>query len=125
MFSTENRPTGIIRTLPTLYGNERNIALRKYTRSVTALERGEIEAIYVALAQVPRIEILHVYLLIDGEIQVRLNLAGYVPGDARACWDDTIRRPKIWAMCTGPVSRPPVVIKRRGFQGFRYTHDLW
>jgi hypothetical protein len=64
-------------------------------------------------------------LLIDGEIKVRLNIAGYQPGEARECWDDTIRQPKYWVECTGPVSFPPEPIKRRGFQGFRYTEDLW
>lgn len=64
-------------------------------------------------------------MIIDGEIRVRLNIAGYEPGDARACWDNTIRKPKFWAICTGPVSRAPEPIRRRGFQGFRYTEELW
>ena len=46
------------------------------------------------------------------------------PGRVHNC-SGTIRQPKVWAICTGPVSRPPEPIKRRGFQGFRYTEDLW
>ena len=64
-------------------------------------------------------------LIVDSEIQLRLNIAGYEPGDSRKCWDETIRRPKFWAVCTGPVSRPPERMLRRGFQGIRYTEDLW
>lgn len=123
--STTIRPTGIIRTLPSLYQDAGNVGHRKYTRAVRALEQGEIDAIYIALAAVPKTEVLHIYLLIEGQIQVRLNIAGFEPGDARACWDNTIRRPKVWAVCTGPVSRPPEPMKRRGFQGFRYTEELW
>lgn len=81
--------------------------------------------IYIALQSVPKVEVLHMYLLIEGEIKVRLNIASYEPGDARECWDRTIRRPKVWAVCTGPVSRPPEPMKMRGFQGFRYTGELW
>lgn len=121
----KTRPTGIIRTLPSLYMDDKNVGHRKYVRSVAALERGQINAIYIALAAVPTYEVLHMYLLIEGEIKLRMNIAGYEPGDARACWDETIRRPRVWAVCTLPVSRPSEPIKRRGFQGFRYTENLW
>jgi hypothetical protein len=89
------------------------------------LERGSIEAIYIALQCKPRVEVLHMYLLVNGRVEVRLNIAGYLPGDERECWDEKIRKPKYWAVCTGPVSRPPEPIKFRGFQGIRYTGDLW
>jgi hypothetical protein len=118
------RPTGIIRTLPSLYGDE-SVGARQFHRSIKLLEQEKLPAVYIALAQMPKLEVLYMYLLVDGEITVRLNIAGYEPGDARECWDKTIRQPKFWAECTGPVSRPPEPIKRRGFQGFRYTEDLW
>ena len=119
------RPTGIIRTLPSLYAESKSISRRRYELSIAGLKNGVIPAIYIALAQMPKIEVLYMYLLIDGEIKVRLNIAGYEDGTARECWDKTIRKPKYWAICTGPVSHPPEPIKRRGFQGFRYTKDLW
>lgn len=118
------RPTGIIRTLPSLYGDEKTGAVR-YAEAILQLEREQIPAIYIALQAVPKYEVLHMYLLVDGEINIRLNIAGYEPGDARKCWDETIRQPKFWATCCAPVSRPLEPIKRRGFQGFRYTEDLW
>jgi hypothetical protein len=120
----ESRPTGIIRTLPSLYGDA-SIGAKRYHKSIELLDAGRLPAIYIALQCVPRVDVLHMYLLIDGEIQVRLNIAGYEPGDARECWDETIRKPKVWALCTGPVSRPPEPITRRGFQGIRYTEELW
>lgn len=118
------RPTGIIRTLPSLYGDS-SVGAKRCADSIKALESGNIDAIYIALAQVPKIEVLHLYLLIDGQINVRFNIAGYEPGNAAKCWDGTIRQPKIWVTCTAPVSRPTEPIYRRGFQGFRYTEDLW
>jgi hypothetical protein len=119
----KERPTGIIRTLPSL-GPE-HIGKKRYEASLKALERGHDLMIHIALSAIPKVEVLHMYLLVGGEIQVRLNIAGYKPGDAHECWDGEIRQPKFWAVCTGPVSRPPETMKRRGFQGFRHTGDLW
>ncbi len=118
------RPTGIIRTLPSLYGMDSPGSVR-YKSSIAALARGRLDAVYIALQAKPRVDVLHMYLIIDGVIHVRLNIAGYLPGDERECWDRTIRKPKLWAVCTGPVSKPPEKILRRGFQGIRYTEDLW
>jgi hypothetical protein len=73
------------------------------------------------MAQLPKTEVLYMYLLIEGQIRVRLNIVEYVPGTSEICWDATIRQPKHWAVCGGPVCRPPEKIYRKGFQGFRYT----
>ena len=119
------RPTGIIRTLPSLYSDNKSQGFRRYVRDLRDLEQEKIPAIYIAMAQVPKIEVLHMYLLIEGLIRVRMNIVEYALGDAAICWDSTIRQPKYWAVCSGPVSRPDHRIERRGFQGFRYTEDLW
>ena len=120
---TQIRPTGIIRTLPSLQPGE--VGRKRYEASVKALDAGKIEAIYIAMQSIPTKDILHMYLLVEGKIGVRLNIAGYIDGDERECWDRSIRKPKYWAVCTGPVSRPDEPIHRRGFQGFRYTENLW
>lgn len=119
------RPTGIIRTLPSLYADSENVGREQYETSIKLLEAAKIPAIYIALQAIPTIEVLHLYLLVDGKIEVRLHIATYIPGDERECWDKAIRKPKFWAVCTAPVSRPSEPIPRRGFQGFRYTEDLW
>lgn len=121
----KERPTGIIRTLPSLYADPENIGRKRYEASMKALERGKLDSIFIALQAIPKVEVLHIYLVIEGEVKVRLNIAGYEPGSAEECWDRTIRQPKFWAICTGPVSFPPEPIKMRGFQGFRYTTGLW
>jgi hypothetical protein len=120
------RPTGIIRTLP---GNgPDDPAIELFEDSIARLEKGGDNPIYIAMSQKPTHDVLHLYLVIGGEIKVRLNIAGYEDGaevEPLECWDGVTRRPKFWAVCTAPVSRPPEPIKRRGFQGFRYTTDLW
>jgi len=119
------RPTGIIRTLPSLYNDDGNVGYRRYVRSIRELEKEIIPAIYIAMAQLPKIEVLNMYLLIEGQIRVRLNIVEYVAGTSEICWDSTIRQPKFWAVCSGPVSKPPEKILLKGFQGFRYTEGLW
>jgi hypothetical protein len=121
----KDRPIGIIRTLPSLYGDSQNVGYRRYVRAIRELEADVIPAIYIAMAQLPKVDVLHMYLLIEGEIRVRLNIVEYIAGTEEICWDAKIRQPKYWAVCSGPVSKPPERMKRRGFQGFRYTQELW
>src|SRR4051812_45272589 len=106
-----DRPTGIIRTLPSL--EEGSVGHRRMTEAFAKIEKNGDGEIYIALSQMPKIEVLHIYLLISGEIKCRLNIAGYVDGDKRQCWDSSFRKPKYWAICTAPLSRPQEPIKRR------------
>jgi hypothetical protein len=119
------RPTGIIRTLIPRHDDAENNGRAGYESAIKALEAEEIPAIYIALSAKPKVEVLHMCLLIQGKIEARLNIAGYKPGDASECWDGVVRQPACWAVCTGPVSRPSESLPKRGFQGFRYTPDLW
>lgn len=111
--------------MPSLYSDRGNVGYRRYVRAIRELEQEIIPAIYIAMAQLPKTEVLHMYLLIEGQIRVRLNIVEYIAGTEEICWDSTIRQPKWWAVCSGPVAKPPQEIKRRGFQGFRYTEELW
>ena len=120
-----NLPTGFIRTLPPFYGDAKTAAGRAHRRTLKKMETDDSVYLYIALSQQPRQEVLHVYLCIAGQINLRLNLAGYESGDARKCFDGSMRTPACWAICTGPVARPPEPIQRRGFQGIRYTEELW
>jgi len=132
----KERPTGIIRTLPYFgaggSGDKANDAMgqayRRMMRSFKALERGECLQILIAFEQKPTIEVLHCYILVGGEIRVRANIASWESGDSIGglhCWDDTTRHPKWLAVLTGPVVWPDEPVKRRGFQGFRYTEELF
>lgn len=121
------RPTGIIRTLPRLYAKNDEAAYANMLNAYEDLAAGRIDELYIALAQKPTQPVLHMYVLIDGKIICRMNIASYVEGGEKAveCWDQTSRAPAFWAVCTTPISFPSEPILRRGFQGFRYTEDLW
>jgi hypothetical protein len=124
---TDQRPTGIIRTLPTLYASKDNVGYERMLTSFEALAAGQIPAIYIALDKKPKTDVLHIYILIEGKIICRMNISGYESGAESAvkCWDDTVRQPNWWVECSAPISFPPSEIKMRGFQGFRYTQELW
>lgn len=135
-FKRPQRPTGIIRTLP-YFGSKdsehdaphaTNKAYQRMMRTLRAIEKGTAEHFYVAFAQRPTTTVLHCYLICGGEVRVRANIAEWIPGDKMGkveCWDDSSRQAKWWAVLTGPISWPPEKMLRRGFQGFRYTEDLW
>ena len=117
-------PTGIIRTLPSLYADPKSPGCRQYRATMSRMERDADATMAIALAQQPKQDVLHLYLVIGGRIDARFTLVCYESGDQRECWDRTIRQPKVWAICAG-LERPPHEIPYKGFQGMRYTHDLW
>lgn len=98
---------------------------KHYARAVQRLRMGDDGPIYIALSQMPAKDVLYICIIIDGRIRIRLNIAGYEPGDRRKCWDESYKTPKVWAICTGPAVKPPEKLFMRGFQGIRYTEDLW
>jgi hypothetical protein len=134
-FPTPQRPTGVIRTLPYFGSSDdkhgREAMKRAYARmmhSFRSLESGAIECVYIAFPQKPTIEILHCYLIVGGKVRVRANISHWIPGDQMGeveCWDDSTRNAKWWTALTAPVSWPDEDVLRRGFQGFRYTEELW
>ena len=118
-------PSGIIRTLPSLWADPGNPGYRALLEAIKDCERNEAAHFRIALDRKPKFELLHLYLLVGGEINYRFVFVGCEPGSAAECWDPSYPRPKFWAVCTGPVERPPEPIRQRGFQGFRYTDTLW
>lgn len=127
-----NRPTGIIRTLPyfgahTASDEAMNRAYERMMSAFACMESGEDASVSIALAQKPTIEVLHCYILIQGHVIVRANISHFEPGKGHALksWDGRLLCPKWWAVLTAPISYPPEPIRMRGFQGFRYTEDLW
>jgi len=123
------RPTGIIRTLP--YGpNHRASVMRaayeKMVRGLERVNRFDSAHVLIGMQQRPKIEVLHCYVLIEGRIIGRANIAEYLEQlPAVECWDGTTRVHKYWAVLTAPYLPAPTTIKMRGFQGFRYTESLW
>jgi hypothetical protein len=122
-------PTGIIRTLP--YGaHSSEEALRhayhKLMRGLQRLNREDSYYVLLGMSAQPRLDVLHCYLIIEGKVIGRARIAGYETNLRTVrCWDDTTRTYKVWAILSAPYEPAPETILRRGFQGFRYTVELW
>lgn len=69
--------------------------------------------------------ILYVYLCIGGKIRYRCIYAGCQPGSTITFSDKRTITAKAWILLAGPVERAPYVIKKQGFQGFRYSPKLF
>jgi hypothetical protein len=123
-------PTGFIRTLP--YGPNHDeqglrLAYERMRRSLARLNSADTTAhVLIGLSTQPLKDVLHVYLIVEGRVVGRARLAGYVAERGPVqCFDGTTRTYPVWAELVGPYEPAPAEIKRRGFQGFRYTTDLW
>src|SRR5688572_12292887 len=73
----------------------------------------------------PKHDVLYIYLCIGGKIRFRVRYAGS-EGEREQMFDDgRVMYGKAWIIGCGPVERAPYKIERKGFQGFRYTQELW
>lgn len=123
----KERPTGIIRTAPFLQGGN-TMPYRRMMQGLNALNEYDDALFYFGLAQKPVQDVLHFYILVAGRIIGRCNIAtwlDHMPEDTEPCDPDNMPACKHWAVLTRPFVRPPHKIYMRGFQGFRYTGDLW
>lgn len=82
------------------------------------------------LTNLPKHDVLYVYLVFAGEVQYRCILVNYERDTSKSFKDS--RDQKIrhftkcnWVLFTGPVVRPNPPIPMKGFQGFRYTDKLF
>lgn len=78
-----------------------------------------------SLSAVPKINVIHFYLLIDGRIRFRANISQITGEEIITFADGRTIHGKAWAEVTGPVIRAPRRIEMKGFRGFRYTEELF
>ncbi len=131
----KERPTGIIRTLPYFGAGDTNeaktkrLAYRRMMKAFKRIEKGGDEYVRIAFSQMPTQDVLHCYILVEGQIRVRANIGWWERGTGEhvESWDGhDLSSAKYWAILTGPVEYPPEPIHRKGFQGLRYvTEPLW
>jgi hypothetical protein len=114
------RPIGIIKTLPssTYWSNEFEKDLMKLNNDPDAYWIFSING-------KPKYEVLYFFILINGSIRFRGNIAGYKEiKKPITCFDGSIRTSKLWVIITAPIVKLKP-IKMKGFQGFRYTEKLF
>lgn len=79
-------------------------------------------------AGIPKIPVKYCYLVFQGKIQYRTEIARFERNKSMEFNDGGITRVfrhKNWVWLQGPVERAPRDIPRKGFQGFRYSEWLF
>ena len=119
--------TGIIKCLPKKWYDE--VGGEDYlNRTFKRISNNPDYWFQMSLGGKPKYEVLHFYLLINGLLRYRLNIAEIMPGGTVTFKDRKIPQTwtaRYWAILTAPVVEPSEPIKMKGFQGFRYTDNLF
>lgn len=98
---------------------------RHWLRNFLETMDSESGVYWFRMANQPKIQPLHVYLCIGGKIRYRAKCVDAM-GPAEVTFNDGREMyGKAWVRICGPVERPPEPIPRKGFQGFRYTEELF
>ena len=113
------RPEGIIKTLPaSAYWTV------DFEKEFVELNNNPEKYWIFSIGGKPKYEVLYFYILINGAVRFRGNIAGYknVKYPVK-CFDGHVIRSRLWVIVTAPIIKlKPVQMK--GFQGFRYTQKL-
>jgi len=116
--------TGIIKTMPADWCWECKMTDDEFQKRIDAMNRFDFHW-WFSLSGRPRYDVLHFYLLMRGRIWFRANIVSLEGPQSLDCEDGTTRFGRCWAMLGPPIVHPPREIRMKGFQGFRYTGDLW
>jgi hypothetical protein len=117
--------TGIIKTMPANWLKDVPGGVERWERSVFSMNGSDKFQWRFNLPGRPRFDVLHFYLLMGGIIRFRANIISYDEAEEIKCYDGSKHFGRCWVIIGPPVMRAPREIRMKGFQGFRYTEDLW
>lgn len=70
-------------------------------------------------------KLLYIYLCIGNKIRYRINFVSAEAGGERTFTEGHSDTARAWIVACGPITKPCIPIKHKGFRGFRYTHRLF
>lgn len=121
------QPTGIIVNTPKIFIAEVGDNYLPMWFDGPMPDRGGM--FYWKLSNRPRIDILHCYIVYNGFIRWRCNIAEFLPGQTMYFFSGPCGEREVtgraWMILTAPVIKAPQEIPMRGFRGFRYTEGFW
>lgn len=123
-------PEGIMLTLPTRFFEDRKMTAEQFKLYFERLMSNEEMVWNFKLTNLPKHEIIYIYLVFDKHVQYRLNFVQFERNTTKSFKDSIDNRRRLfpnqnWVIFTGPVVKPPHVWPQKGFQGFRYTEKLF
>lgn len=123
-------PEAILLTLPVAFFQDRGMTCAEFQPYFERLMRHPDNLWNFKLTNLPTHDVAWVYLVFDGHVQYRLNLVQYERGTTKAFNDAPDKQVMVfdkcnWVILTGPPVKAPFEIPMRGFQGFRYSKQLF
>lgn len=117
--------TGIIKTMPADWLKDTPGGVDRWMKRVLVMNKTDEIVWRFNLPGKPKYEVLYFYLLMKGVIRFRANILGYDGEETIKCYDGSTHSGKCWVNIGPPVVPPPRIVTMKGFQGFRYTDNLW
>jgi hypothetical protein len=122
------QPDAIIVTLPVRFFQEYGV--REYLLDLEDMNRDEDATWYRVMKNLPKQDVLYVYMVAFNRIHHRATFAGTFRGENLAFHRKRDKSLKEFPNCNGiimcgPIIRAPYRIKMQGFQGFRYSKTIF
>jgi hypothetical protein len=123
-------PDGIVLTMPVAFFEDRKTDTVKFTKLFERYMREEDALWNYRLTNLPKLDVIYVYLIWDKKVQFRVNLVCYERNKTKSFHDAPDKKVRHfpnanWVILAGPAVRPPKDIPMKGFQGFRYCTKLF
>ncbi len=124
------QPDGIVLTLPVMFFEDRGMTMEKFKPYFERLMSNEDTTWNFKLTNLPKQEIIYVYMIFGGFLQYRLNFVEYQKNVSKTFKDSTDGETRHfpnqnWVILAGPAITPPHIWPLKGFQGFRYCTKLF
>lgn len=123
-------PDGIMLTLPIAFFEDRNWDYDGFTKMFQKFMAADDSIWNFRLTNLPKHDIAWVYLVFDKKVQFRVNFVQYERNVSKCFKDGPNKKVRDfpnanWVILCGPAVRPPHEWPQKGFQGFRYTTQLF
>jgi hypothetical protein len=121
-----DKPEALIITWSKQMLTEGGSTLLGFMRVFEALNETE-QCWYQKMRNKPKHDVLYCYIIIGGRIMYRANVSHYETGPAEIMKPNQLVSQINWnrLVLTAPIVKAPHKIEMRGFQGFRYTNELF
>lgn len=123
-------PEAILLTLPVAFFNDRGMSYAEFEKYFDEVMADPDSLWNFKLTNLPTMDVAWAYLVFDGFVQYRLNLVQYERNVSKVFEDAPDGNPRVfdvcnWVILCGPPVKAPFDIPMRGFQGFRYSKQLF
>lgn len=123
-------PVAILLTLPVAFFKDRDMTYAEFQKYFERVMRRPEWVWNFKLTNLPTMDVAWVYLVFDGFVQYKVNLVMYERNTSKVFKDAMDNKERVfescnWVILTGPPVKAPFDIPMRGFQGFRYSQELF